>query len=218
MPKTHQFPEYKGTRKRTYVLLVTTALDLFEKGGMPSVSEVAQEAGVSRATAYRYFPTQTDLITATVNESLGPILTWRPQSEQTAERIDELLTYAFPRMFEHEGALRAALQASLQQWAQGRSTPQMVKDKPLERGNRKEILSMVTSPMKSEYPQEIIDRVIRAFSVIYGSEIFLVLKDIWKMDDAQVTGLAQWMAKAIMNQAQADNEKQAKKIKSKSDK
>ncbi|EJD6411944.1 TetR/AcrR family transcriptional regulator [Providencia sp. CRE-3FA-0001] len=205
MPKINSELQYKGTRKRTYVLLVTTALDLFEKGAMPSVSELALEAGVSRATAYRYFPTQTDLITAVVNESLGPILTWRPQSVKTEERIDELLTYAFPRMFEHEGVLRAALQASLQQWAQGRSTPLSIKDKRLERGNRKDILTMVTSPMKSEFPQEIIDKVIRAFSVIYGSEIFLVLKDIWKMEDSQVTELAQWMAKAIMNQAVADN-------------
>lgn len=205
MPKINSELQYKGTRKRTYVLLVITALDLFEKGAMPSVSELALEAGVSRATAYRYFPTQTDLITAVVNESLGPILTWRPQSVKTEERIDELLTYAFPRMFEHEGVLRAALQASLQQWAQGRSTPLSIKDKRLERGNRKDILTMVTSPMKSEFPQEIIDKVIRAFSVIYGSEIFLVLKDIWKMEDSQVTELAQWMAKAIMNQAVADN-------------
>ncbi len=70
MPKINSELQYKGTRKRTYVLLVTTALDLFEKGAMPSVSELALEAGVSRATAYRYFPTQTDLITAVVNESL----------------------------------------------------------------------------------------------------------------------------------------------------
>lgn len=211
MPKTNPASEYKGTRKRTYVLLVTTALELFEKGAMPSVSELALEAGVSRATAYRYFPTQSDLITATVNESLGPILTWRPQSEKTEERIDELLTFAFPRMFEHEGALRAALQASLQQWAQGRSAPQEVKSKQFERGNRKDILAMVTTPMKSEYPQEIVDKVIKAFSVIYGSEIFLVLKDIWKMDNQQVIELAQWMAKSIMNQAVADNTKRQNK-------
>ncbi|HGN1706959.1 TPA: TetR/AcrR family transcriptional regulator [Providencia rettgeri] len=210
MPKINSTPEYKGTRKRTYVLLVNTALDLFEKGAMPSVSELALEAGVSRATAYRYFPTQSDLITAIVNESLGPILTWRPQSEKTEERIGELLSYAFPRMFEHEGVLRAALQASLQQWAQSRSAPMDMKDKQLERGNRKDILAMVTSPMKADYPQDIIDKVIRAFSVIYGSEIFLVLKDIWKMENSEVTELAQWIAKAIMNQAVADNEKRKK--------
>lgn len=208
MPQTQNISEYKCTRKRTYILLVTTALDLFEKGAMPSVSELAFEAGVSRATAYRYFPTQSDLITATVNASLGPILTWRPQSEKTSERIDELLRYAFPRMFEHEGVLRAALQVSLQQWASDRSSLQNVdvpKVKRLQRGNRKDILSMVTTPMKGEYPQETIDKVIKAFSVIYGSEIFLVLKDIWMLDNQQVTEIAQWMAKAVINQADADN-------------
>ena len=196
--------EYKGTRKRTYILLVNTALELFEKGGMPSVSELAIEAGVSRATAYRYFPTQSDLIAATVNASLGPILTWRPQSEKTEERIKELLSFALPRMFEHEGALRAALQVSLQQWAQGRSLNLDPKEKRLERGNRKDILAMVTAPMKGEFPAELIDKVIKAFSVIYGSEIFLVLKDIWKQNDSEVIELTQWMAKAIINQAIAD--------------
>lgn len=208
MPTIHDISEYKGTRKRTYILLVTTALDLFEKGAMPSVSELAFEAGVSRATAYRYFPTQSDLISATVNASLGPILTWRPQSERTDERIDELLRYAFPRMFEHEGVLRAALQVSLQQWASDRSASQNLEDlkiKRLQRGNRKDILAMVTTPMKGEYSQETIDKVIKAFSVIYGSEIFLVLKDIWMLDNQQVTEIARWMAKAIINQADADN-------------
>ncbi len=57
-------------------------------------------------------------------------------------------------MFEHEGVLRAALQVSLRQWAQGRT--QSIKDKRLERGNRKEILAMVTSPMKSEYPKKVL--------------------------------------------------------------
>nr|WP_282552614.1 TetR/AcrR family transcriptional regulator [Providencia stuartii] len=208
MSLTHSNHEYKGTRKRTYILLVNTALALFEKGSMPSVSELAAEAGVSRATAYRYFPTQSDLIAATVNASLGPILTWQPRSQKTEERIDELLSFALPRMFEHEGALRAALQVSLQQWAQGRSLAQDPKEKRLERGNRKDILTMVTAPMKDEYPQEIIDKVIKAFSVIYGSEIFLVLKDIWKQDDAEVIEIAQRMAKAIINQATADKNAQ----------
>ncbi|EKT54232.1 TetR/AcrR family transcriptional regulator [Providencia sneebia] len=202
--------EYTGTRKRTYNLLINTALMLFEKGDIPSVSELAIEAGVSRATAYRYFPTQSDLIAAIVNASLGPILTWKPSSEKTEERIDELLTFALPRMFEHEGALRAALQISLQQWAKGRASPQEQTEKRLERGNRKDILAMVTEPMKGEFPQELIDKVIKAFSVIYGSEIFVVLKDIWKQEDDEVIKMAKWMAKAVINQAIADKESQLK--------
>lgn len=79
---------YSGTRKRTFNLLVNTALALFEQGAIPSVSELAAEAGVSRATAYRYFPTQSDLIAATVDASLGPILTWRSDSPETRDRME----------------------------------------------------------------------------------------------------------------------------------
>ncbi|EQB3598621.1 TetR/AcrR family transcriptional regulator, partial [Proteus mirabilis] len=53
-------------------------------------------------------------------------------------------------------------------------------------------------------PQEMWDKVIKAFSLIYGSEVFLVMKDIWKMDDQQVIDMTQWMAKAILNQAKSD--------------
>ncbi|MGV8295191.1 hypothetical protein ACV36C_40830, partial [Pseudomonas aeruginosa] len=65
---------------------------------------------VSRATAYRYFPTQSALISAVVAESLGPILEWRPQDDDALKRIQQLLTFAYPQMERHEGALRAALQ------------------------------------------------------------------------------------------------------------
>nr|WP_314263333.1 TetR/AcrR family transcriptional regulator [uncultured Moellerella sp.] len=206
MPIAAPINKYTGTRKRTYHLLINKALELFEQGAMPSVSELASVSGVSRATAYRYFPTQSDLITATVSESLGPILTWRPKSEETQERIAELLNFAYPRMFEHEGVLRAALQISLQQWAEDRSLNNEIREKRLERGNRKDILTMVTAPMKNNFSPEVIDHVIKAFSVIYGSEILLVLKDIWRMDNEQVINMSQWMAKAILNQAIKDNE------------
>ena len=45
-----------GTRKRTYQLLVTTALQLFEQGMLPTVSELAAHAGVSRQRRIAIFP------------------------------------------------------------------------------------------------------------------------------------------------------------------
>lgn len=193
-----------GTRKRTYQLLVTTALGLFEQGMLPTVSELAAHAGVSRATAYRYFPTQSDLISATVDASLAPIIAWTPTPEDnTQQRITELLNLAYPQMFKHEGALRGALQVSLQQWAKERQSSEYA-EKRFIRGHRKEILLKVIEPLKAYYPQEMWDKVIKAFSLIYGSEVFLVMKDIWKMDDQQVIDMTQWMAKAILNQAKSD--------------
>lgn len=208
MLASEEVTQYSGTRKRTFHLLVNTALELFEKGVIPSVSELAIEAGVSRATAYRYFPTQNDLVAATVDASLGPILTWTSDSADAEERIDQLLSFAYPQMFKHEGALRAALLVSLQQWAQQRSeeaNQQISEDKKLVRGHRKEILSNVVEPLQGKMAPEIIDKVIHSFSLIYGSEVFLVMKDIWKMDDQQVIDITKWMAKAIINQAVKEN-------------
>uniref|UniRef100_A0A3B0LZL4 HTH tetR-type domain-containing protein n=1 Tax=Arsenophonus endosymbiont of Trialeurodes vaporariorum TaxID=235567 RepID=A0A3B0LZL4_9GAMM len=179
---------------------------MFEDGKLPSVSEVASHADVSRATAYRYFPTHSDLVSAIVSESLGPILTWLPDSQKTEERIQELLLFAYLRMFQYEGALRAALQVSLQQWAAARSSTVKV-EKRLVRGHRKDILAMIVEPMKDDFSPEIIEKVKRSFSLIYGSEVFLVMKDIWNMDNAEVIKINQWVATAIYNQAIKDNEK-----------
>ena len=44
--------------------LLASAMDLMQRGMVPSVSEVAEAAGVSRATAYRYFPTQASTASA----------------------------------------------------------------------------------------------------------------------------------------------------------
>lgn len=191
------------TRKRTYNLLINKALTLFEQGDIPSVSKLAAEAGVSRATAYRYFPTQSDLIAAAVGASLKTIRDWNPKSDKVDERIAELFDFGFPHMFSHEGALRAALLVSLQQWALERQSPEKM-DKKLVRGNRKETLARVMEPLKGTYSDEIYQKVIASFSLLYGSEVFLVMKDIWGMDNQQVIDIVQWMAKAVLNQANSE--------------
>ena len=60
-------------------LLLETAMQLMQAGRVPSVTDVAEAAEVSRATAYRYFPTQAALVQAAVDEALGPILGWRSE-------------------------------------------------------------------------------------------------------------------------------------------
>src|SRR5690606_22736132 len=48
----------RGARARTRRLMLETATALMQQGVTPSVSDVAEAAAVSRATAYRYFPSQ----------------------------------------------------------------------------------------------------------------------------------------------------------------
>ncbi len=51
--------------------MVQTAVELMQRGETPSVSAAAEAAGVSRATAYRYFPSQAALVGAVVDGRLG---------------------------------------------------------------------------------------------------------------------------------------------------
>ncbi|KAB8305370.1 TetR/AcrR family transcriptional regulator [Erwinia endophytica] len=193
-----------ATRARTRRLLIETAMKMFDSGAFPSITEVANEAQLSRATAYRYFPTQSALVSAIVMETLSPIKNWRPSREEAGERIDELLTFAFPRMLEHEGTLRAALHLSLTQWAQSKAATQPEKER-LVRGNRKALLQHVVEPLNNELPPKMVERVIQSLSLVYGSEIFLVMKDIWGCDNDQLQEIGKWIAKAIMRQAREDS-------------
>ncbi|GAA3915060.1 TetR/AcrR family transcriptional regulator [Gibbsiella dentisursi] len=186
------------TRAKTRNLLLASAMALYDDGKFPSVTELAAYAQVSRATAYRYFPTQSALIAAVVAESLGPILEWQPQDNDALKRIQQLLAFAYPQMEQHEGALRAALQLSLQQWANATPGEKFV------RGNRKRLLKMAVEPLDGKLSPDSLQRVIHAFSLIYGSEVFLVLKDIWGLDLAEIQDVTQWMAKAILRQANED--------------
>lgn len=208
--------ELTNLKRRKYNLLIKQAMKLFEKGAFPTVTELATEAQVSRATAYRYFPTQSDLISAVVDESLKPIILWQPEQTRVEERVNELLSFAYPQMFKHEGALRAALLLSLQQWAEERASlfksetddtvDVSVKREKLVRGHRKQILKQVTAPLNDELPADLVEKVNHALSIIYGSEVFMVLKDIWQLENDDVQAVTKWIAKAILNQARADAE------------
>ena len=170
---------------------------LYDEGAFPSITELAAHAQVSRATAYRYFPTQSALISAVVAESLGPILEWRPQDDDALKRIQQLLSFAYPQMERHEGAARgvAALFTAVGERDAGRK---------FVRGNRKRLLALAVEPLQGKLPSDSLQRVIHAFSLIYGSEVFLVLKDIWGLELDNIQDVTQWMAKAILRQAEED--------------
>ena len=107
-------PPPKGPRSRTYRLLLDQAMEVAKSGHVPSVAQVASEAGVSRATAYRYFPTRSKLVAAMVNHSLGPVRSWRGKSDDGRTRVNDLFDQTFPRFKEYEPQLRAALMIAVE--------------------------------------------------------------------------------------------------------
>ena len=103
-------PDNDDAKARTQRKLLAAAMQLVRRGRTPAVAEVALTAGVSRATAYRYFPNRSTVIAAVVAESLGPVRSYEPRARDGGQRVRELFKQTFPRFKEFEPHMRADLQ------------------------------------------------------------------------------------------------------------
>jgi len=187
----------RGPRARTRRLMLQTAIGLMQDGATPSVSEVAAAAGVSRATAYRYFPSQAALVHAVVDEGLGPILTWSSASNDAQVRVGDLIGTALPRVEEFEATFKAALKLSLDQWARRRAGT-LGNEPRFTRGHRIDLLNDAIAPLRGTVSQQRFDRLAQALSLVFGVEVLIVLKDIWGLDGAEATTVSQWAASALV--------------------
>ncbi|RUY09511.1 TetR/AcrR family transcriptional regulator, partial [Mesorhizobium sp. M7A.F.Ca.CA.004.12.1.1] len=158
----------------------------------------------SRATAYRYFPSQSALVQAVVDEGLGPILTWQSTSADAERRVAELFDTAMPRIEAFEATFKAALKLSLDQWAR-RQAGTLGAEPAFTRGHRIDLLKDAIAPLKSRLPPRDFKRLAQALSLIFGVEVLIVLKDIWGLDSRRTRAVAQWAAGALVRAAVAES-------------
>lgn len=184
-----------------------------QAGITPSVSEVAEAAQVSRATAYRYFPSQAALVQAVVDEGLGPILTWHSTSTDAERRVAELFDTAMPRIEAFEATFKAALKLSLDQWAK-RQAGTLGSEPAFTRGHRIDLLKEAIAPLKGRLPPRDFKRLAQALSLIFGVEVLTVLKDIWGLDSRGTRSVAQWAAAALVRAAVAETTSEADSLNS----
>jgi AcrR family transcriptional regulator len=196
--------EERGPRARTARLMLETAVNLMQSGIVPSVSAAAETAEVSRATAYRYFPSQAALVHAVVDEALGPILEWNSASGDSRERTRDLFETSMPRIDEFEATFRAALKHSLDQWAQ-RQAGTLGNEPAFTRGHRIELLREAVAPLRGEIPDAEFDRLTKALSLLFGIEAIIVLKDIWGADAEDTQDVVLWAADLLITGAMASS-------------
>jgi AcrR family transcriptional regulator len=183
--------------------MLDTAMRVMQAGIIPSVSDVAEAAQVSRATAYRYFPSQATMIQAVVNEALGPILRWTSDSPNAEERVRDLFVFAYPHIQAHEATHRAALLMALDQWTR-RQVGTLGNEPHIVRGHRKGLLQAAVSPLNGRLSKSALDRLTQALSLVFGIESVVVLKDIWHLDRNESDRVAVWAAKALVGAALAE--------------
>ena len=192
----------RGPRARTRRLMLETAIELMQHGTVPSVSDLAEAAEVSRATAYRYFPDQGRLVDAVVGEALGPILEWERASDDATTAVTDLLEFSLPRIGQFEATFRAALKLSLEQWARRQEGDE--DDAPVQRGHRIPRLAYALAPLAGELSPARFSRLHHALAVLFGIESYIVSRDICRLDHDGAQQLVIWAARALIEATVAE--------------
>ena len=187
-------------RWRTKAAIMEGARKLLLEGKVPSIVDVAEEARVSRATAYRYFPTQGALVQAVVDEVLGSGRSaWEERlgdAGELTERVERYISLIFGLVRKNEALMRGSLLLALEQWAKLQAGEELGEE-PIKRGGRLEAISATLEPFTLKLDDEAIRRLSVALSLVVGIEAHIIFRDIWGLDDDEAQEVSLWMARVL---------------------
>jgi AcrR family transcriptional regulator len=207
-------PEPSGSprpsaRERTSRLLSEAARELLRTGGPLTVQAAAERAGVSRATAYRYFPNNDSVVVhATMPLLDGASLQPQPQPQpqrqppdldqpdhQTPEGLPGQASTLVRTMgewaFDHEHELRTFMRLSL-------GPPGAGKIERRASTNRDTWIATLLEGLPDHVPQEARDRLSIALIPLFGADAVIWSTDIAGVDRDTALDVMAWMAAALV--------------------
>jgi AcrR family transcriptional regulator len=187
--------ERQGQKSRTRKDLLRAASRLMQAGRSPTLEEVAEDALISRATAYRYFPGVDALLTEAALDLAMPDGERFFEGDPSAEPLDRLLRAdaAVAEMIRsNEPALRAMLIHSLQQGQGG-------DDLPARQNRRTPLIEAALAP--AQFAPWVRDRLAKALALVIGTEAMLAFKDVLALPDDEADSVRRWMIRALVEAA-----------------
>jgi len=134
-----------------------------------------------------------------VGEALAPVRRFEPRSGDGLQRVREIFDKTFPLFKEFEPHMRAALQLSLEHESLERMG--LLEEEPYRRGHRRYMLHRAAAPLRATLGERTYERLIKALSLVYGIESYVVLRDIWGSSYRDVEAVARWMVDALIESA-----------------
>lgn len=196
-------------KERTRAAVVAAATRLLRGGGQPTVAEAAALAKVSRATAYRYFPTQESLLVevALVNPATESVERWlgEPNGEDPSQRLGGLIQAFNGVAQREETALRTGLRVYLDIWLESRrrgEVPAVVRE-----GRRMRWLDEALEPVRQGMRPAQWRRLRSALALTLGIESLVVMKDVCKLSDDEALATLTWAAQALLRAGVEDQNK-----------
>jgi AcrR family transcriptional regulator len=180
--------------ERTRRALIVAADELFEEGQVPTVAAVAERAGMGRATAYRYFPTQEELLLETTflgdSETLRTLPELARQAQDPAEGVAEAVRRGAEWTLEREARLRVVLRASLD--------PSNPTTRP---ARRRAYIESLLEPVASELSPDTYERLTGALTLLFGIDPIVALADNSDIPRERIPDVLAWTARGLVEAA-----------------
>ncbi len=196
-------------KRRTRAAILAAAVQLMEQGQRPTVAEVADAALVSRATAYRYFPTQEYLLFEAALEStrsdIDRELDENTLPEDPEARLEALIDALQKRIIDKEGAFRTMLRLSLEQ-SPGVEEQYIGETAPsrLRGGGRVRWLEKALAPVEGRFEEPHFRRLVAALSLCMGIEALVVLRDVCALESSEAEEVLRWAARTLLRSSLAE--------------
>jgi AcrR family transcriptional regulator len=191
-------PARANQRYRTRKDLLAAAGRLMKDGRKPTLEDVAEAALVSRATAYRYFPSIEALLAeAPVDISVpdGDTLFAGDPSSDPEERLDRAEAVLHRMVFENEAALRLMLAASLTRSVSAE------RGVPIRQNRRTPLIDAALAPARGRFRKGSYARLRAALAMIFGPESMVVFRDVLRADEKAAREVKSWALRALVRAA-----------------
>lgn len=188
-------------KQRTRKALLQAAAQLTKQGRRPTLEEIAEEALVSRATAYRYFPNVEALhLEASIDietPQAEDALRGAPADDVVArlECVDDAL---HTMIAANEAQLRMMLAQSLERSARSEIDAQL----PARQNRRTPLLEAALAPANGRFKPAALKKLTHALALVVGPEAMVVCKDVLRLDDAEARKVRRWAIRALVAAAE----------------
>jgi AcrR family transcriptional regulator len=189
-------------RRRTRKDLLQAAARLLKAGHKPTLEEVAAEALVSRATAYRYFPSvEALLVEAPLDgEVPDPADLFRDDpSTDPAERVDRAEKALHEVVFGNEAQLRLMLINAVSRAANRTGKDDGATDGvPVRQNRRTPLIEAALAPARRRLSNAAYEKLCAALALIFGTEAMIVFRDVLGMDEKAARKVKSWAVRALV--------------------
>lgn len=194
-------PERANQRLRTRKDLLRAASRLMKEGRKPSLEEIAEAALVSRATAYRYFPSiEQLLLEASLDVAIPEAkeLFGADAPDDAVARLERVDAAFHEMILANEAPLRIMLARSLERALAGDEAT------PARQNRRTPLIEAALEPERGAISPRPLDRLAKALALVIGTEAMIVFADVLRIDEAEARAVKRWAIRALVEAARRD--------------